>query len=63
MAGGTVIGASDQLGAYPSSNPQRPENMAATIYHALGIPHEAVWHDDVNHPNNIYHGEPIAGLV
>lgn len=63
ITGGNVIGSSDQLGAYPASNPQRPENMAATIYHALGIPHEAVWHDDTRRPHNIYYGEPIAGLV
>ncbi|HTI51203.1 MAG TPA: DUF1501 domain-containing protein [Planctomycetaceae bacterium] len=63
IPGGTVIGSSDALGGYPASNPQSPENMAATIYHALGIPHEAVWHDEVTRPHNIYNGEPIPGLV
>jgi hypothetical protein len=63
VPGGTVIGSSDALGGYPASNPQSPENMAATIYHALGIPHEAVWHDEVARPHNIYSGEPIPGLV
>jgi hypothetical protein len=37
--------------------------MAATIYHALGIPAAAVWHDSLDRPHNVYHGEPIAGLV
>jgi hypothetical protein len=36
--------------------------MAATIYRALGIPEVAVWHDDLDRPHPIYHGEPIAGL-
>ena len=61
--GGTVIGASDSLGGYPASLPQHPENMAATIYHALGIPDTAVWHDELNRPHAIYHGQPIAGLI
>ena len=63
VKGGTVIGSSDKDGAYPASNPQKPENMAATIYHALGIPAEAAWHDEFDRPHSIYHGEPIAGLT
>ena len=63
VPGGTVIGSSDKIAAYPASNPQRPENMAATIYHALGIPETAAWHDELNRPHHLYHGQPIAGLV
>lgn len=63
IAGGTVIGASDSLGAYPANNPQKPENMAATIYQSLGIPSTAVWHDEVNRPHQIYHDTPIPGLL
>ena len=63
VRGGTVIGSSDKDGGHPASSPQRPENMAATIYHALGIPPEAVWHDEVDRPHRIYSGEPIAGLL
>ena len=62
IRGGTVIGSSDETGGYPASDPQLPENMAATIYHALGIPRSAAWHDDVNRPHHIYHGDPIYGL-
>lgn len=61
--GGTVIGSSDAIGAYPASNPQTPESMAATIYHALGIPQTAVWHDDTSRPHSIYYGDPIPGLL
>ena len=59
VPGGRVIGASDKNGAYPLSDPQRPENLAATIYHALGIPDTAVWKDDLDRPHQIYYGEPI----
>ncbi|GAB4157892.1 MAG: DUF1501 domain-containing protein [Planctomycetaceae bacterium] len=61
--GGRVIGASDKQGGYPTTDPQRPENMAATIYQALGIPATAAWKDDTNRPHHIYHGEPIHGLM
>jgi hypothetical protein len=63
VKGGTVIGSSDKNGGYPSSSPQTPENMAATIYHALGIPATAHWHDATDRPHAVYHGEPIAGLM
>lgn len=63
VKGGNVIGSSDKDGAYPASDPQKPENMAASIYSALGIPRTAVWKDEVDRPHNIYYGDPIAGLV
>jgi hypothetical protein len=63
IRGGTVIGSSDRNGAYPASCPQHPESMAATIYHALGIPATAQWRDAVDRPHAIYHGEPIPGLM
>ena len=63
IRGGTVIGSSDRLGAYPASSPQTPESMAATIYHALGIPSTAMWSDATDRPHHVYNGEPIAGLI
>lgn len=62
VRGGTVIGKSDSRGAYPSEQPVKPENFAATIYHSLGIPDTAVWRDAEDRPHAIYHGEPISGL-
>jgi uncharacterized protein (DUF1501 family) len=62
IRGGTVIGSSDRVGAYPASSPQKPENMAATIYHALGIPATAMWHDTLDRPYHVYNGDPIPGL-
>ena len=63
VKGGTVIGQSDSKGAYPTDDPQKPENMAATIYRSLGIPPTDVWHDALDRPHNIYYGEPIGGLI
>ncbi|QDU39931.1 hypothetical protein Mal4_42850 [Maioricimonas rarisocia] len=63
VKGGRVIGSSDKQGAYPADDPQRPENLAATIYQALGLPATAAWNDDLGRPHHIFHGDPIGGLT
>jgi hypothetical protein len=63
VRGGNVIGASDRIGAFPIEAAQRPENLAATIYDALGIPRTAEWHDPLDRPHSVYDGEPIKGLT
>ncbi|OYV88207.1 MAG: hypothetical protein B7Z73_08970 [Planctomycetia bacterium 21-64-5] len=63
VLGGRVIGSSDKIGAFPASRPQRPEDMAATIYQSLGLPSAAVFHDALDRPHHIYRGGPIAGLM
>ena len=62
VQGGRVVGSSDRTGGYPANEPQSPENMAATIYHSLGIPAVAMWNDTLDRPHHVYHGEPISGL-
>ena len=37
VKGGQVIGASDEIGAAPRDRPTTPAEIAATIYHSLGI--------------------------
>jgi Protein of unknown function (DUF1501) len=37
IRGGRVIGASDARAERPAGDPHGPENLAATIYHLLGI--------------------------
>lgn len=63
VKGGRVVGASDKQGAYPAFDAQQPENLAATIYHAMGIPDTAAWKDETERPHHIYQGEPIQGLT
>ena len=63
VRGGNVIGSTDKLAAYPTSEPQTPENVAATIYEALGIPRDAQWHDFDGRPYELYQGVPIRGLM
>jgi len=63
VRGGNVVGSSDEIGAYPATQLQRPENMAATIYHSLGLPQTTSWRDELNRPHHIYFGEPIRALL
>jgi hypothetical protein len=63
VKGGRVVGSSDKTGGFPASDPQTPENMAATIYHCLGIPSTAMWRDAEDRPHHIYYGRPITGLL
>ena len=60
---GSVYGASDKHGAYPASDPARPEDLAATMFHLLGInPHTEVY-DPLKRPLPIARGNPLTGLL
>ncbi len=63
IQGGRVIGASDRIGAQPVADRQTPENLAATLYAALGIPHTTTWNDTDGRPYELYRGQPIRGLT
>jgi hypothetical protein len=38
VKGGQVIGSSDEIGALPKDRPVTPAQVAATVYHGLGLP-------------------------
>jgi hypothetical protein len=59
---GFVYGASDRFAAYPKTNPVTPEQIAATIYHALGIPAETQLRDPLQRPHAVAIAEPIHEL-
>ncbi len=63
VQGGRAVGTTDKNGAFPRSDPQTPENFAATIYQALGLPATIAWHDAQDRPHYVYHGDPIAALM
>lgn len=63
VRGGAVVGSSDKVGGYPHTDPQTPENLAATVYNVLGLPATAAIRDPADRPHFIYHGKPIAGLL
>ncbi|MEE3054438.1 MAG: DUF1501 domain-containing protein [Planctomycetota bacterium] len=63
VRGGQVIGSSDADGGQPKDNPQKPENMAATIFEALGVPRDLHWQELRGRPHPVYSAEPIPGLL
>ncbi len=63
IRGGQVHGSSDRSAAYPSANPTSPADIAATIYHCLGIDHHEHVADQQGRPLVIGAGEPIQPLL
>ena len=59
---GFVYGASDKLGAYPTVGQARPEDLAATMFAALGLDPEAEITDKLNRPLPIARGKPIREI-
>ncbi|MFN0051879.1 MAG: DUF1501 domain-containing protein [Planctomycetales bacterium] len=63
LPGGAVYGASDRLAAYPAADPVTPDDLAATIYHLLGIDSHLTLRDAVGRPYALSSGEPVWGLL
>ena len=64
VPGGAVIGASDARGALPADRPVRPPDLAATIFHLLGIPPEREIRDPLDRPLSLVSGgAAIAEIV
>jgi hypothetical protein len=61
--GGAVHGSSDKLAAHPATHPVTPEDIAATIYTALGIPLELELRDGQDKPYTLCTGKPVGALV
>lgn len=62
VRGGAIHGSSDRIGAYPASDPVSPDDIAATMYWALGIDPEAEFQDTLGRPLPIAAGKPITGI-
>ena len=61
---GQVIGASDRHGAQIKERPVSPGDLAATIYHHMGVPLSATYLDFNGRPRPIVdQGEPIRELI
>ncbi len=60
---GFVFGSSDKSGAYPASDPLRPEDLSATMFYLLGIDPKTEVHDALNRPLPISTGSPITGIL
>lgn len=62
VRGGTLIGSSDKAGAYPLTDPKTPDEVMATVYHALGFSPETLIRDQLGRPMPIADGRPISEL-
>lgn len=62
IQGGQIHGSSDKDAAYPSTNPVSPEDMLATVYHALGLREDAELRDPLNRPHRLVDGRPLVEL-
>ena len=60
--GGQVIGASDPMGGSPATQAYTPDDLGATVYHALGIAPDTEFIDREGRPQKLNLGEPIAPL-
>jgi hypothetical protein len=63
ISGGQVYGSSDAKGAYPHSGRILPQELSATIFHLLGIGHNATMLDRNGRPTHICNGEPLYHLL
>lgn len=62
VQGGAIHGASDLIGAYPTKDPVRPADLAATIFWRFGFEPTQHVYDRTNRPWRIADGEPIRGI-
>lgn len=60
---GQVIGRTDGQGGLPATEAYTPSDLAATIFHLMGVGSEAEFRDAQGRPYCVYRGEPIQALL
>jgi uncharacterized protein (DUF1501 family) len=63
VRGGVVHGASDRYAAYPAANATPPEDLAATVYHCLGVDPRTELRDRLGRPLTLCDGSPIVAVL
>ena len=64
LPAGAIYGASDKHAAYPAEHPVTPQDIAATVYELMGIPHDATIVDPLqDRPLALTEGTPILELL
>jgi hypothetical protein len=58
-----VYGSSDKNGAYPRTGKLEPQDLTATIFHLLGIGHEAFFPHPTGRPIRATEGQPIYPVL
>ncbi len=63
IRGGTVVGSSDDKGAFPKDRPVQPQDILATMYRHLGVDTTEQYEDFAGRPHPVLpFGEPIEEL-
>ena len=57
-----MFGSSDRIGAYPATDAVTPDDIAATMFWALGIDPKTEVRDPLGRPLPIAAGEPITAI-
>ena len=60
---GRIIGRTDADGGLPETEAFTPEDLAATIFHCLGIGPDQEFQDATGRPYRVYRGQPIQSLL
>ena len=60
---GTVYGASDNAAAYPIERAHDPRDMAATIYHLLGVNSQTTITDEMGRIHQVVIGGVMDGVL
>ncbi|MBM4071463.1 MAG: DUF1501 domain-containing protein [Planctomycetes bacterium] len=63
IRGGVIHGSSDRFAAAPASSPTRPADLAATIYHCLGIDPRLEIRDRLDRPLTLCDGNVIDPIL
>ena len=63
VKGGQVLGASDKIAAVPADDPVRPQEIIATLYHALGVDPGLMIFDRQDRPYRLVDGEPLLKIM
>lgn len=63
VKGGMVYGSSDKFASEPSTNPTSPSDLAATIYHLLGVDPRTEIHDRLARPLTLCDGNVIEAIL
>ncbi|MEX0728897.1 MAG: DUF1501 domain-containing protein [Planctomycetaceae bacterium] len=59
---GRIVGRTDAQGGLPETEAYTPEDLAATIFHCLGVGPDREFHDSTGRPYRVYRGQPIREL-
>ncbi|MCI0741540.1 MAG: DUF1501 domain-containing protein [Gemmataceae bacterium] len=62
IRGGQVYGSSDAHAAYAAERPVSPDDLAATVFSALGIPLDLEMHDNLGRPMPLCTGRAVDAL-